>query len=244
MKKKKINIKKIFACEKLWYLKWWVWVIVLIFIILIPFVINEFYKVGQITGKGYVTLWGAKDVLIFYGSFLTFIGTTALGMLALWQNKNNNKVETIKERIQNITIEATKIIYCFHVNTVFTVVIRKSEKDSRFMLENTNQLISSIGAIYLYIPFKAKEDHKIQETFHDLNNQKGKLIAFFTNYIYDGGRGVYIDNKENIFTDTDIINWYNLILDLCETLINRLYIIYDLDDKINLQKSKKDTDNR
>jgi len=55
-------------------------------IIAIPFIINESYK----TNSGYVTLWGADEVFSFYGSILAFLGTVALGALALWQNKKAN----------------------------------------------------------------------------------------------------------------------------------------------------------
>lgn len=57
-------------------------VYLIVILLLIPLIINESYKHG-----GYITLWGADDVLSFYGSFLSFIGTIALGGLAFWQNK-------------------------------------------------------------------------------------------------------------------------------------------------------------
>lgn len=87
MTKKRKDIKWFFACEKEWYLRWWLWIIIIIVISLIPLGINEAYKYGYSTGKGYYTLWEAKDVLAFYGSFLTCIGTVLLGALALKQNK-------------------------------------------------------------------------------------------------------------------------------------------------------------
>lgn len=77
--KKKHDINWFFACGKPWYQKWWVWLIALAIILAVPFAINESYKAG----KGYQTLWEAKDVLSFYGSFLAFLGTIALGALAL-----------------------------------------------------------------------------------------------------------------------------------------------------------------
>ncbi|HAN21641.1 MAG TPA: hypothetical protein DCP51_08230 [Clostridiales bacterium] len=52
-----------------------------------PFLINELYKLGSETAKAYYTLWEAKDVLSFYGSFLSFLGTVVLGALAIWQNQ-------------------------------------------------------------------------------------------------------------------------------------------------------------
>lgn len=84
---KSLRLRGLFACSKPWYMKWWVWLLFLIFILAIPIVINKAYKYGDFTGKGYYTLWEAKDVLAFYGSFLSFIGTVVLGALALHQNK-------------------------------------------------------------------------------------------------------------------------------------------------------------
>ena len=67
----------------------------LIFIISIPFLINELYK----TGGGYITMWGAEDVLTFYGSLLAFMGTVGLGALALRQNVTANE---ISKRMLNV----------------------------------------------------------------------------------------------------------------------------------------------
>ena len=89
--KKKHDINWFFACGKPWYQKWWVWLIALAIILAVPFAINESYKAG----KGYQTLWEAKDVLSFYGSFLAFLGTIALGALALWQNKKANQTNEL-----------------------------------------------------------------------------------------------------------------------------------------------------
>ena len=37
-------------------------------------------------------MWGTEDVLNFYGTFLSFIGTVSLGAIALWQNKKANEL--------------------------------------------------------------------------------------------------------------------------------------------------------
>lgn len=68
----------------------------------VPLIINEFYKLGANTGiqYEYVTLWQAKDVLSFYGTFLAFLGTVALGAIALWQNKNIYNGNEEHERIR------------------------------------------------------------------------------------------------------------------------------------------------
>lgn len=98
--------------KKTWYQKWWIWSIALAIIIVVPFAINESYKIG----KGYQTLWDARDVLSFYGTLLTFIGTVALGVLALWQNKrfkdendkSQKRFEDINNRLLAINLEKEK----------------------------------------------------------------------------------------------------------------------------------------
>lgn len=55
----------------------------------IPLLINEMYKVDN----GYITLWGATDVLSFYGTILSFLGTVGLGALVLCQNSRLMKLE-------------------------------------------------------------------------------------------------------------------------------------------------------
>lgn len=86
---------------KKWYLKWWIWLIIVVVALIIPIIINELYK----TGKGYVTLWGASDVLAFYGSFLSFIGTIILGVVAMYQSW---KANYLSERL--LTLEEEKNI--------------------------------------------------------------------------------------------------------------------------------------
>ena len=84
------------------YKKWWVWAICSAVIIYIPFLINELYKADT----GYITMWGASDVLNFYGSLLSFAGTVVLGALALWQN---NKANDMNERLMKIENERFKL---------------------------------------------------------------------------------------------------------------------------------------
>ena len=62
--------------------------VIVLFTLIIPFLINESYKVG----KGYVTMWEASDVLSFYGSYLSFFGTLVLGIVAVYQNKQAQKL--------------------------------------------------------------------------------------------------------------------------------------------------------
>lgn len=62
----------------------------------IPFGINEVYKVD----KGYITLWGAPDVLAFYGAYISFIGTVVLGVIAVEQNKKAHRLNEQMQKLQ------------------------------------------------------------------------------------------------------------------------------------------------
>lgn len=76
----------------------------------IPYLINELYIFGNKTGIGYTTSWDAKDVLSFYGSLLTFLGTVALGCLALCQNqKFKHENDIAQKRIENINTKLLKL---------------------------------------------------------------------------------------------------------------------------------------
>lgn len=53
-----------------------------------PIIINELYKFGN----GYLTLWDASDVFLYYGTVLSAIGTITLGIIAVYQTKNANNI--------------------------------------------------------------------------------------------------------------------------------------------------------
>jgi hypothetical protein len=74
--------------NKPWYQKWWIWLIAGCIVISIPFIINELYK----RGTGYVTMWDAADMLSFYGSILSFLGTIVLGIIAVSQSRQANRL--------------------------------------------------------------------------------------------------------------------------------------------------------
>lgn len=81
-------------------------------IVSIPFIINESYKLGYETEKVYSTLWEAKDLLGFYGSFLSFLGTVSLGALSLWQNQKfkieNDNNQAIMQQLNEYANQINK----------------------------------------------------------------------------------------------------------------------------------------
>ena len=64
------------------------YILVLLLSLVIPIVINESYKANT----GYITLWEAKDVLLYFGSILGALGTTFIGVVALFQSAQANKI--------------------------------------------------------------------------------------------------------------------------------------------------------
>ena len=60
--------------------------------IIFIFVINESYKLGINNANAYVTMWGAEDVLSFYGDYLSFLGTLILGAITVFQTKKANDI--------------------------------------------------------------------------------------------------------------------------------------------------------
>ena len=83
--------------KPLYKMKWFLIMVALI-LVAIPFLINELYKLGNTTGKGYITLWGANDALSFYGVILSVIGTVYLGYVAI---KQNERIMHLEEKIYN-----------------------------------------------------------------------------------------------------------------------------------------------
>ena len=91
--------------------------LILSFIItLLPvLVIHILYKL-KVPYKFLVTEWSAGELLQFYGSYISFIGTVLLGALALWQNnrlakENKEYNELIKQQEKQIRIPKFDIPY-------------------------------------------------------------------------------------------------------------------------------------
>lgn len=83
----KDKIKFWFCVRKPLYKNWWLYPpIVLLFLLLvvgIPIAINEAYKVGE----GYITMWGAADVLSFYAVILSGIISISALIVTIYHSK-------------------------------------------------------------------------------------------------------------------------------------------------------------
>ena len=84
----------------------WFYVVLFALSLLIPFGINEIYKIGQGWDNAYITLWDASDVFSYFGSYLSFFGSIVLGAVAVIQtadaNKQTAKANKQTERANNL----------------------------------------------------------------------------------------------------------------------------------------------
>jgi len=97
---------KTFQSFKIIYPNYYTWIKAgAIVAIAIPIVIWLIYLIGDYL-IGIPTDIQAGEVLNFYGTFLTFIGTVALSALAVWQNK---KANDINERLSLLEEEKYKL---------------------------------------------------------------------------------------------------------------------------------------
>lgn len=170
-------------------------------IIGIPLVINYLYKTTT-TIDFFVTEWNASDTLSYYGAILTFVGTTILSVLALWQN-HAIKMENDKHTHLLEKMEREKI-YPF-------IVIKEVGCDGNFAnihfnLENVSDNIAG-DIIITNIRIETQEGETIWDTkesyeYEYLKQNECQTITLKNN--------PFDPNKENIvFTlkYTDILAW-------------------------------------
>lgn len=69
---------------------------ILVFVVGIPIAINESYKVKE----GYITLWGAADVLAFYAVILSGLITIAVLVVTIYYNKKDTEKQINLARSQ------------------------------------------------------------------------------------------------------------------------------------------------
>lgn len=81
-------------------------ILILFVAFIIPFIINILYK-HTFNIWWLATEWKAADTLLYYGSIITFIGTTVLGFVSYWQTKKANDLS--EKLLKNSLIESTTI---------------------------------------------------------------------------------------------------------------------------------------
>ena len=91
-----------------------VFLIFVIAVVVIPILINEAYKCNN----GYGTVWGGSDVLSYYGTMISAIGTVFLGYIAWKQNERLLSLEERSYITENVGVALLKEIKITGVKTL------------------------------------------------------------------------------------------------------------------------------
>lgn len=204
-------MKKIFT-------KWWFYLILFFVTLSVPIIINEAYK----QGKGYLTLWEAKDVLSFYGSYLSFIGTIALGIVAIYQNKKAHQLNAEMQRLQQaqfvsmISVESLKLDKRSAGEAAYSLNLKKPE-----IIDLTMKNFKSSRFYHIDVEFKNSSQFPIVQILvcvGSKNNANSILLGIekfkeSTIYIPENGRTLvrFIVPCEAFQTMKD----YQLRLNIC-----------------------------
>lgn len=80
-----------------------------------PCLINEAYKYGTLQKNCYITLWGASDLLSYYG---TILGATATILAVVWTINHSKKINR-----HNLGIKACfDLIESCEINKLYTII--------------------------------------------------------------------------------------------------------------------------
>ncbi len=166
----------------------------------VPFLINELYKLGSVIGRRYHTLWEAKDVLSFYGSFLAFLGTVALGALALFQNqKFKQENDLAQSRIERINSK----LFNLENN-------REKEKLFEIYFSYLDETQKIFDATYILGP--PEEKRSIIKVFSTIKNchisilSKKRRLIFLDQGNADNDFFQYIEEKANHLTEITMLD--------------------------------------
>ncbi len=129
----------------------------------------------------FVAEWSAGDMLGYIGSFLAFLGTVALGTLALWQNK---KANAISKNLLNLEYEREK-----EFRQPFILV---ESHDFKFM--HTTNTIKDIDAQKIKL---FKKSHK------EYTSENFKIIPLILNVKNTSQNHVSVSFKKVRFNDND-----------------------------------------
>lgn len=111
----------------------------LILSIVVPVIINECYK----PNTGYMTLWGAPDVLAYFGEILGALGSIFIGIIALTQSEQANR---ISDRL--LQLEEKKNTPFLYIDTSSSKVDTFNNREidiSIYFKNSTDNVINILG---------------------------------------------------------------------------------------------------
>lgn len=144
-------------------------------IVVFPCIIHILFKI-EVRNDFFVAEWTAGELLLYYGSVLSFLGTVILGALALYQNhiikeEADKKTAIIEQR------EHEKNMPRFEVS-----MVSRSGQNSKLKLSIMNITNNTANGIEVYnIHIIDEDDNNIWESnkkyaFNHINNSKIEYI--------------------------------------------------------------------
>ena len=119
----------------------------------VPIVIHLLFKIN-FNIKWLQAEWSAGDILVYYGSVLSFLGTVLLSSLALWQN-HEIKVESDKHTQYLEQLEARKNSPRFSANKSMS---EKNNRNLEIIVENISE---NVAYNIEFLEFKMYENENI-----------------------------------------------------------------------------------
>lgn len=107
--------------------------------VVVPVIINECYK----PNTGYKTLWGAQDVLAYFGEILGALGSIFIGIIALAQSEQANR---ISDRLLQLEEKKNTPFLMIDIGNSKVESFKNREINISIYLKNsTNNVINILG---------------------------------------------------------------------------------------------------
>ena len=157
-----------------WYLNKWIWIVVAVVSLLVPYAINEAYQCKS--DNVYITEWSAADVLSFYGSFLSFAGSVVLGLVAVEQSRKANHLSErmldIEERQEIPILDVMEVIDGEEptAKDALRNALRLTIDERFYYLEEDNSLGESNTNVLVFVLKNISDNHIISMNVTGVTN--------------------------------------------------------------------------
>lgn len=125
----------------------WLCVGFTLIIVLAPIIINELYKLN----KGYITLWGASEMLSYIATIISAVATLYVSWIAIVQNKKANEINDRLLKLEEISSVPSLCI--IEEKTLFVEYSEKSVHLKIFVKNISNGIvdIKSVSDLNIHI---------------------------------------------------------------------------------------------
>jgi hypothetical protein len=162
----------------------WKYLLLALFFLLsciVPKIIDLLFLDGYHQSVSPNTMLSAGDWVAYFGSFLTFVGTTILGITTLLQNKSlherNIEIELNNKRIQLLNAQEMVPFLSFNgVESTNTIFSPKSVLRKFNCIDKSSFNDYTINKIYIYLPNNNETERSLVEIHFSLSNKSKAMI--------------------------------------------------------------------